>query len=531
MLLKKKNILLISFLIIIQLGFLVYFGMQKQGMHFDEYFSYFNTNNSVGRQVYDRTYVEREDILKDFYVKDNEKLNYSYVIKLQGYDVHPPVYYLILHTICSVTPGVFSYWQGLFANILFLSIAIAFVYLIIFEMTQNYAASFAISFLVAINPGNISNGMFIRMYALLTMWMCVNIYLHIRMSKNDDLEDISWKYVILNGILAYLGFLTHYFYLVFLFFIEAAFWIPKLFSIKKYWKSLLKYVISIMLFGILGVVSFPQCLGHVNSGYRGVEVKSNMFDLSDFGDRLSFFGGLMNKFVFGNGMYVYVLIAALLLVTSYYVLKKNRVDLKMVPVYIECLFIPTLGYFMVSAKGSLIGEEAMMRYQLPIYGLVLICVFLIIYGCIVCLIKKDKIKKIILGCLWVSFIIVTSISLYNGNVFYLYQEQNDMKNIAKSNADKECVYIYNNEDNKYFLWNDVEQLWQYERVYFVNSDNTDPIIEDAICNSDDLIVYVSTLNKNDDFKVYEDLIYSSNKNLHESTKLYDGTYAECYEFK
>ncbi len=98
---------------------MLYFGSLKKGMHFDECFSYFNTNNSVGRQAYDRDFVTREDILKDFYVKPGEEFNYSYVVKLQSYDVHPPVFYILLHTVCSFMPGIFSMWQGLGLNILY----------------------------------------------------------------------------------------------------------------------------------------------------------------------------------------------------------------------------------------------------------------------------------------------------------------------------------------------------------------------------------------------------------------------------
>lgn len=528
---KKKNILLIIILITVQLAFLCYFGCEKKGMHFDELFSYFNTNNSVGRQVYDGTYLEREDITKDFYVKDGEEFNYSYVVTLQGYDVHPPVYYLILHTICSFTKGVFSYWQGLFANILFLSVAIVFIFLSLYEITGNSVVSFVISMFVGINTGNISNGMFIRMYALLTMWIAINIYLHIRMSKAEDLSKLSWKYIILNGALAYVGFLTHYFYLVFLFLIEASFWIPKLFKIKQYYKTIIKYALSILIFGLLGVLSFPQCLGHVNSGYRGVEVKSNMFDLSDFGDRISFFGGLLDKFVFGKCLYLYLLLALLLLITSYCLSKKNKAKFENLSVFVQTILIPTVGYFLISAKASLIGEEAMIRYQLPIYGLIIVCVAIIIYECCLLIFKNVKVKKTVIGIIAFSFLVISIISLYKGNVFYLYPEQDEMKRIAKENAGKECVYIYNNDNNKYFLWNDAEQLWQFDEIYFVDSDNMTPIDETKICNSKDLIVYISTLNKKEDFGEYESLIYNSNNNLHSYSKLYDGVYCECYEFK
>lgn len=39
------------------------------------------------------------------------------VTRMQTYDVHPPFYYLLLHTVCSLFPGRFSKWSGIGLNI------------------------------------------------------------------------------------------------------------------------------------------------------------------------------------------------------------------------------------------------------------------------------------------------------------------------------------------------------------------------------------------------------------------------------
>ena len=47
----------------------------------------------------------------------NSTFNYASVYYNQRGDVHPPLYYMLLHTICSVFQGRFSKWFGLGLNI------------------------------------------------------------------------------------------------------------------------------------------------------------------------------------------------------------------------------------------------------------------------------------------------------------------------------------------------------------------------------------------------------------------------------
>ena len=528
--LHQNKWFLIIIILIVQTAVLCCFGSYKKGMHFDECFSYFNTNNSVGRGAYDRSYVTSEDIMKDFYVLPGEGFNYPYVVKLQSYDVHPPVFYLLLHTLCSFIPGVFSMWQGLALNIVYALISSVIIYFIAYEFTHKETVSFVIALSCAINPGTVCNVMYIRMYCLMSLWIVLCIYLHQKMDKYEELNNMPIKYCILSGVLAFLGFLTHYFYLVFLFFIEASFIIPRLFAFKKNIKGIIKYGLSVLLAGILGVLAYPSCLGHVHSGYRGQEVQSYLFDASDIFDRLSFFGGLANRFIFSGFMYIFVLISVLLLVAAYYKKKRGTQTDERVGEFVKFIFIPTVGYFLVSAKCSLLGDEAMMRYQLPIYALIVLSLALIIYGCATFVFKDSKGKVILLCIIGVVFVALNVVGLVKKNVFYLYPEQEKMNEIAQSVSDCDCVYIYNSETSKYLLWNDFKQLSYFDRVFFVNSEDMTPITEKEISESEKLVVFISTLGEKD-FDEYKSFILESNENVSSGTKLYDAMYAKVYCFE
>ena len=525
---QNLNKLFVFLILIVELVLLTYFGSMKKGMHFDECFSYFNTNNSVGRQAFDRSYVTSEEIMQDFYVKKGEQFNYKYVVQLQSYDVHPPVFYILLHTLCSFMVNQFSIWQGVILNIIYALLTSIFLYLILIKLIDNKLYALIITFLSSINTGMISNVMFIRMYCLLTLFITIAVYIHILMSEYNELNKLSMKLIIFNALLTYLGFLTHYFYLLFIFFLEFFFFLPKVFNLKNHYKGILKYILGMILAGVMGVISYPSCLGHVNSGYRGQEVKGYLLDLSDFKDRFSFFNNLINKYVFNGWMYIFLLLITLLFIFAYYKAKKNNPNLKKVYSFLECILLPVIGYYIVSVKGSLMGDEAMMRYQLPIYNFLIVSVCVILYGLTVYIFNNKE--AISLFVLFIVFVI-SILGLIKKNVFYLYEDQENMNYIASLNKDKDCLYIYNSEDKKYLLWNDFKQLAEYERVYFVNSENMNLIDESDISNSEDLIVYIATPMEHENFDDYTSWIYESNKKVTSYNKLYDATYATVYEFK
>lgn len=57
-------------------------------------------------------------------VQEGERFNFANVWKNQANDVHPPLYYVVIHLICSLLPGMFTKWQAGFVNILFALLAL-----------------------------------------------------------------------------------------------------------------------------------------------------------------------------------------------------------------------------------------------------------------------------------------------------------------------------------------------------------------------------------------------------------------------
>ena len=97
----------------------------KKEYHIDEIYSYLLSNSyHTDRIANDETKWDKwvsGDQYKSFItVQDGEKFAYDKVYYNNSLDCHPPLYYWVIHTVCSFFPDQFSKWFGLVVNILFL---------------------------------------------------------------------------------------------------------------------------------------------------------------------------------------------------------------------------------------------------------------------------------------------------------------------------------------------------------------------------------------------------------------------------
>lgn len=84
--------------------------------------------NSVDTKT--TTWVSGEDYLYYVAVSPENTFNYASVYYNQRGDVHPPLFYILLHTVCSVFQGSFSKWFGLGINILFMLLTMRMLYML-----------------------------------------------------------------------------------------------------------------------------------------------------------------------------------------------------------------------------------------------------------------------------------------------------------------------------------------------------------------------------------------------------------------
>ncbi len=531
----KKNMYFftVALLLVLQIIANVYFGFQKQGFHEDEYYTYFSSNRSLGLYKPDREWQSSETIANEFMVVPGEGFNYSLVSLVQSWDVHPPLYYFIFHTLCSITAGILTKWTGIVTNL----IAFAIAYLILWRIMVRLKVSEPLQLVIlafwGFNPMTISFNMFIRMYMWLTGFVFACTYLHIRFvidtMDGDKAMLPLWKlwitYLLPIMVVSYLGFLTQYFYMIFFFFMGVGTAMYMLVSKRRFVyaaekpkdkrkdkpdarkvlimeplssriKLIILYVISCAVALGLAVLSYPASASHIFSGYRGTGAIESFTDASNFTDRLTFFIGLLNNDVFGG-----LLIVLLLFMVIAMIYFRCTKDSKLLyaskmsgPVAITA-FAAVMYFLVVSKTGLLLGRTS-NRYEMPIYGLVIMLVMMDAKFSFD-RINKSWIKVVKLLALIILFIPLVYNLTLGKKVLFLYPEDAERIAYAADNSDIPVI-IYFNEASSEKIWWMTNELLEYPQMYFMSESDTSVITDETICVADELLVYIADNDNTDE---------------------------------
>ncbi len=529
---KKSKLWFYIFLLAwaVQMMAAVYFCCQKQGFHEDEYYSYYSTSRTYGLFVEDNTWAEHDDYYQEFVVLENQGFQYALVKQVQSWDVHPPVYYWILHTICSLFPGRFSKWFGLIINLAAFGISMFLLYILALQVTKHdEKLSFLICFFYGFTPAVMSSVVFIRMYALLTVFVLLCAILHIYVIERGSGKLPFGKFLLPIAVITYLGFLTQYYYFIFLFFMAAAFCIYLLFRDKNLWNCI-RYGCSMAVSMILAYLTYPSCLGQMFRGQRGAQATNNFFDISNTYMRLQFFWELLDEYVFGKTLSFFLLLIVLLLL--YIVRKGSSNSRRRMPAFknvsYRILLFTAIGYFLVVSKTALLLGNTSVRYQTPIYGIAVLLIFTAVkelWGRCKIKIRQQDIGMavIVVICLTINLT-----GLLSDRVVFLYPEDASRVAFAKEKAAQETpvIYIYD-EGQSWCVWDCADEFFEYDRLYFSSQSHTEPITDTVIANSSDLVVYISNTA---DAEEQLHRIMNSNPNLKEYELQYQEKYCDVYYF-
>ena len=340
---ERRLFWLFGILLVLQVIAALCFCMKKTGFHYDEYYSYYSSNVTMGLVPTDREWKPGSEIYNEFAVLPGEQFDFGTVVRMQTYDVHPPFYYLLLHGVCSLTPGIFSKWSGLALNLFFFIGSWMLLALLAWRMAgagreegeQEEAADrrfrqlavLGIILLFGFNPAVYSGIMLVRMYMLLGFWVLAATWLHVRSLQE---RKRGWRFFVPLAAVVYLGFLTHYYFAVYLFFLAAAMEFYLLFETAEHrtwgqkWKDCILYAAVVIGSLVAAVLSYPACLGHIFRGYRGTEAMGAFFDPGNTWGRLNFFVGLLNEYAFGGLLFVLILVLAVLAITAWALQRLKR---------------------------------------------------------------------------------------------------------------------------------------------------------------------------------------------------------------
>ncbi len=226
------------------------------------------------------TWVSGQDYRDYLAVSESNTFNYASVYYNQRGDVHPPLYYILLHTVCSVFQGTFSKWFGLAINFAVLTVTLLLLYRMVSRHLGGQRVALAVTAAYGLSNGIMTSAMYLRMYALLTLMTVLYCYVHLEIAAGDFCIKGKKRWMLIGATLG--GFLTHYYFVLYAIGIAAVYvvWMGS----RKKWKSLLQYILTLACTAVGGLCIWPFALKHVFQGYRGQAslnvITSGLFYLS-----------------------------------------------------------------------------------------------------------------------------------------------------------------------------------------------------------------------------------------------------------
>lgn len=508
---EKLNVILFYIAIIITCIFMFVFIGQKHGWHEDEIFSYGSSNYKydnlfqrfaskdslnqlidekvIGDNVLDTIknigyYVGHQDEFQEelnkkieqekpiwktkeeakeyMTVSVDEVFNYWSVYYNQARDVHPPLFYMLVHLVSSICLNNFSKYIIFSINLVFY-IASCFILRKIMRLFSKDNLSWITILLYGLSMGAISIVMFQRMYMMLTFFVLAYLYLNLKIFKNSFEIDKKTKRCLVATII--LGFLTQYYFCIYAVFVA---FIAVIVMIKnKKYDSLKRYIWCHIKAAIIGIIIFPASIYHIFFSYRGAA--GGVADGS-YLDRLKEY---LNLIFYGFSIpetIGYIIIGILIAMFVSKLVKAKRRDITLL------ISIPIILFTLVIVK---IAPFINIRYISLIFPIIVIAVELGILSAVNEMIrnlKKEKKEETKLykmlsknaGVIVIAIITigVSSYGLLKSKPEFLYTDYTKRIEIAEQYTNLKFVYIGQSPFNHL---QDMEEFLRYNTSLIVNT--------------------------------------------------------------
>ncbi len=442
---SQSKIFWLSLIIIVQTIVYVLAGQAKAYFHMDEMYSY-------GLANYERVQIyENEDFYnhwhdagyyKDYLVVDeDERGNFVPVYNNQRDDVHPPLYYLLLRIGMEMTPEKFSKWSGIIINIVAFAINTVFLYLIAERLLRKESyreiKSFAVTLAAALSMAAISTVVYIRMYAMLAMFVTITMWLHLLLAESKKTNP---KLLVSIGIIALFGVLTQYYYIFFL--LPLFIMIVVRYVKARRMRELGAYVGTLAIAAVVSLVIWPYSVSHMFFGYRGVGVMGNLLNFVHLGEQVGIFFGMLIMY---NFHFLLPFILIVMFVLAIYGLKHNKtlsVDIQTEKNYSLVLW-PTLVFFLIASIASPFQD---LRYIEAVCGLMVIVVMYGLY-ILLRLVCSERKRNIVMGVLCAVILILPIPLGIRPNVEYAQMQK--LNEFIEMKRDLSAIFLYNPANERF----------------------------------------------------------------------------------
>lgn len=446
----NRTILILAFIILMQVLLVVSYASKKEGYFIDEVLSYSLSNRPESGffQPPVHVWTDKEWYLKNVAAQKETSFHYDIAYHNAAEDVTPPLFYMLLHSVCSLYPGHLSHWMGIAVNLFFYIGSIVLLYLLGKEVFHDKKFGLMIAFLFGITYGAINSAIFLRMYMMATFMLLLHLFVYIHYFEKEKIPVQGYILFIISAIL---GSLTQYYFLV-----GAAFlgvWYVIKFLFKKRYTELVKYMLSVGVSAVTAIIIFPAMLRHILKSGRGTEAIENFLDGREYVAHLRGMFRILSDELFGG--FLPVLVLVLLLGVAVLVWRKKDTVL-FEKQYLGPILLTCAGYFVVVTK---VAPYQVDRYMMPIFPLI----YFLIVGAAYALISHfaDKRKAVIFCLLFFTALSVKQLSEYSFHYLYEGYQKN---NVAQDHTDEYCIVI--SDDHGYWYY-DLQALSQYRGFYWL----------------------------------------------------------------
>ncbi len=490
---NKLSMILLP-IILICIGIRSYsIAVQKEDLYIDEVYSFYTSNNNLIKKtdVYDALKNNKiEQYVKDLYAsaltgvfsyddfRDNcyiqsDGFNYFNAYFIQMADVHPPLYYLCLHTVCSITQSTDFILNGYIVNIVFLLLTCIFLYLVVIEvLNDNWLALIAVGFYgFSCEFSNIAS--YFRMYCVAAFWFILLLYQYVRLSKANWM--FSKKTLLGICITQFLAMFTQYFSILYILPLFG-YAMYKMRGNKQNRNLYLKYNITSAIIYVLlwPCIIFQLLIG--SSSYGGFQLLPEV-------KKVLYYVKLLIESLFAGRYFICLLFFVFVISMIVYYNKRHGLKFKTLKDYLKnnqpmfLLVVPSIFYFIAVA---LISPWAAFRYQSPIMPALSIIVTLIAF-----FLLGGLVKKRICYLLLVGFTFLCSFSWGVPDVSCLYIESEEKKSFCNQYSSKEAILF---DDNNLVIYLDIPLKFKHPAYIHTDNLHANTYLADKLI-SDEYVLY------------------------------------------
>lgn len=384
-------------------------------------------------------------------------------------DNHPPVHFMLLHTMSSLFPGTLSPWLGCTINLICVGITLWLLLRLGRQLSeilgmeeQGRLLGILAVLLYGLSTGALASVLLIRMYCLLSCLCVALLSMHVEKWKEHGFDRSN------KGLIAItvLGFLTQYFFLFYCILLSAVTAAGLLCS--KRMRELWIYIRSMVVAAVIGLVLFPFAIADVFSSGRGVEALDNLTSgFAGYGARLLAFARILTDrtvgdLLLGAGCATAVVLAVVLWYRRH---KGQETGTPRAVRGILCMLItPVVGYYLLASRMS---PYLVDRYVMPMFPMIALLLALLLCCLGKRLAKASGWKERLVGIGLMALIIVVQglrLASYDGE--YLYRGYGQQEQLAEEYASLPCICVYAGVG----YYENLPEFMHYDRTLLVTAE-------------------------------------------------------------